>query len=347
MPGATEERQWGGPTGPLRASPSEQQMNRISRLAALALLHVLLAAPARAADELSVVAGWDQQAFVGRKDRLDLKVSRPLLREEGRLAVVLGSLDLSDLFQSVPGGLSYGPNAVPLPPGEHEVVVFRVSAAGEWSESARFRLKVRQRSGFDSGVITPVADLANKGQIAEGHRPDSAAPARDTFQDLTAQLGWRTEHARGDFAIRTNINVTGVSFRQEALRFGTLQDEAPKVDLAAYGVEVQKGWARLALGQVSFGTQRHLMNAFTSRGVVLSASPGRVVSLQVGAMNGSALVGWDNFLGVSTEEHQMRSATLGLELVPSRPGGGEAGALGARRVRPADRRFQPGGRSVC
>ncbi|HYN43299.1 MAG TPA: hypothetical protein VE129_16095 [Thermoanaerobaculia bacterium] len=296
-------------------------MNRISRLAALGLLQVLLAAPARAAEDLAVSAGWDEQAFVGRKDRLDLKVNRPLLPEDGRLAVVLGSLDLSDLFQSVPGGLSYGPNAVPLPPGEHEVVVSRVTSAGEWNEVARFKLKVRSRAGFDSGTIAPVADLANKGQIAEGHRPDSAAPARATFQDLTAQLGWRTEHARGDFAIRTNINVTGVSFRQEALRFATLQDEAPKVDLAAYGVEVQKGWARLALGQVSFGTQRHLMNAFTSRGVVLTASPGRVVSLQVGAMNGSAPVGWDNFLGLSTAEHQMRSATLGLELVPSRPGG--------------------------
>ncbi len=296
-------------------------MMPMRRPVASALAALVLSAPAVVADELAVTAGWDQQAFVGRKDRLDLKLSRPLLPGDGRLGVVLGTLDLSDLFRTVPSGLAYGPGAVPLPAGEHDLVVSRVAQGGKWTEIARFKLKVRTRGGLDSSSATPVADLANKGQVSEGHRPDSAAPARATFQDLTAQLGWRTEHVRGNFAIRTNLNVTGVSFQQEALRFGTLQEEAPKVDLAGYGVEIQKGWAKVALGQVSFGTQKHLMSSFGSRGVVLTLSPGKVVSLKVGAMNGSSIVGWDNFLGLATADHQMRSATLGFELFPSRPGG--------------------------
>lgn len=281
----------------------------------------LLAAARSAAEDLVVAAGWDESAFVGRKDRLLLRTSRPLRGDEGRLAVVVGALDLSDLLRAEPGGLSYGPGPVPLPSGEHDVVVYRVAGASEWTELARFKLKVRARAGFDSATVAPVADLANKGQVSEGHRPDSAAPAREIFQDLTAQLGWRTEHVRGDFAIRTNVNVTGVSFRNEALRFGTLGEEAPKVDLAAYGLEIQKGWAKAALGQVSFGTQRHLVNGFASRGLALTLSPGKVVSLAVGGMNGSSIVGWDNFSGLSTAEHQMWAATLGLELLPSRPGG--------------------------
>lgn len=289
---------------------------------ALVLLFTLSFATRSLADgDLAVTPVWSEGSFVNRKDRIDLKLSRPLLPEDGRLAVVVGSLDLSDLVRPVPGGLAYGPNAVPLPPGEHEVVVSRVSREGEWTEIARFPLKVRQRGGFDSGNVTPVADLANKGQVAEGHRPEEAAPARATFQDLTTQLGWRTEHVRGDFSLRTNANVTGVSFREEALRFGTLQQEAPKLDLAAWGVEIQKGWAKLALGQVASGTQRHLVSGFASRGAVLTLSPGKVFSLEAGAMAGSSLVGWDNFLGVANAEHQMRVATVGLELLPGRPGG--------------------------
>lgn len=295
---------------------------RVSASALLLSLALPLFPAARSfADDLIVSAGWDESAFVGRGDRLLLRTSRPLRSDEGRLAVVVGSLDVSALLRGVPGGLAYGPGPVPLPSGEHDVVVYRVVQAAEWAEVARFKLKVRSGGGFDSASVAPVADLANKGQIAEGHHPDSAAPPRETFQDLTTQLGWRTEHVRGDFAIRTNLNVTGVTFQQEALRFGTLQKEAPKVDLAAYGVELQKGWAKLALGQVSLGTQKHLMNAFASRGLALTLSPGRVVSFAVGGMNGSSIVGWDNFFGLSTAEHQMWTATLGFELFPSRPGG--------------------------
>lgn len=277
--------------------------------------------PLRAAEGLTVSAGWDEATFVGRTDRIELRLSRPLLPGEGRLGIVLGSLDLSDLFRTVPSGLAWGPGALPLPAGEHDLVVHRVDTKGEWTELARFRLKVRNRGGFDAASVSPVADLANKGQVAQGRSPDSTALPRDTFQDLTAQVGWRTEHVRGDFALRTNVNVTAVTFRDEALRFGTLQREAPKVDLAAYGVELRKGWVKLALGQVSFGTQRHLASAFASRGAVLTLAPGRVFSLEVGAANGSSIVGWDNVLGLGSADHQLRMATLGLELVPSRPGG--------------------------
>jgi hypothetical protein len=291
------------------------------KAAGLFALLVLAAVPLHAAEELTVAAGWNETAFVGRTDRIELRLSRPLLAEEGRLGIVLGTLDLSDLFRTIPSGLSYGPGAVPLPAGEHDLVVHRVDPKGEWAELARFRLKVRARGGFDASSVAPVADFANKGQVAQGHAPDSAKPPRETFQDLTAQLGWRTELVRGDFALRTNVNVTGVTFRQEALRFGTLQNEAPRVDLAGYGLELRKGWAKLTLGQVSFGTQRHLATGFASRGALLTLAPGRVVSLEVGAANGSSIVGWDNFFGLGSVSHQMRTATVGLELVPSRPGG--------------------------
>lgn len=288
---------------------------------AIVLAAGLFARALLGAEELTITAGWDEAAFVGARDRLELTLSRPLLPEDGSLGVVLGTLDLSALFEPVPTGLVYGPGGVPLPAGEHDLLVYRVAAGAEWTELARFRLKVRTRAGFDSASFVPVADLANKGQVAEGHRPESAAPARETFQDLTTQLGWRSEHVRGDFSVRTNVNVTGTTFRDEALRFGTLGEDAPKVDLAGWGVELRKGWAKLDLGQVSFGAQRHLVNAFASRGAVLTLSPGSVFSFSAGAMNGSQIVGWDDFLGVATAEHRMLAGTLGLELVPSRPGG--------------------------
>ncbi len=295
-----------------------------ARPRALLLGTALLLAPGTvaSADEPTVTPSWDQETFVNGRTRIELRLSRPLAPEEGRLAAVLGALDLSDLLRQVePGRYVYGPAAPPLPAGEAEVVVSRVSPGGAWTEIGRLRLKVRTAGGFDSVTVAPAADLANKGQVAEGHHPDEPAPPRATFQDLTAQLGWRTEHVRGDLAIRTNVNVTAVTFLEEALRFGTLGAGAPRADLAAWGVELQKGWAKVTLGAVSAGTERHLLNAFGSRGIVLRVAPGRVFSLEAGVANGTAIVGWDNVLGVAEAEHRMRFATLGLELVPSRPNG--------------------------
>jgi hypothetical protein len=38
-------------------------------------------------------------------------------------------------------------------------------------------------------------------------------------------------------------------------------------------------------------------------------------------MNGSPIVGWDNPTGLQQDENRIFSGTLGVELLPNRPGG--------------------------
>jgi hypothetical protein len=116
------------------------------------------------------------------------------------------------------------------------------------------------------------------------------------------------------------MNVVGASNRQETLRFGELANEAPKFDLADYQVGVEGSHATLTVGQNTFGSQRHLMSAFGSRGVTGSARLGNVMRVSLAALNGSAIVGWSNPVGLSQSDHQILSATVSADVFPRRPG---------------------------
>ena len=91
------------------------------------------------------------------------------------------------------------------------------------------RARTRQRA--------PKLDLTLKGQLGEGHFPDSAAPERHTFQDLTGQANVTADLGRGTFGLGAQMGLALAARREDALRFGQLGDSAPYVDLASYGVE--------------------------------------------------------------------------------------------------------------
>lgn len=283
------------------------------------LLGALLSVPALAA-ELKVEPGFDGSKWIAPRDPVTLRLSRAIAPEEGRLAVAIGEVDVTAMFETVPGGLAWRRDAVPLPPGEREVVVSLVSASGEWTEIGRFPIRVLTRRGFRKASVKPSLDLTNKGQLDQQQIPEDSFSSRDRYQDLMGQASIATEHARGEATVRTQMNVTGVTYVNEALRFGEKGPHAPMVDLSSYKVELERGPLQLAAGHVMFGSNRHLINGFDSRGVVLTLGAGRPVSFSLGAMNGTGIVGWDNFLGLQNREHRVFSATLGFELIPSRPG---------------------------
>ncbi len=56
---------------------------------------------------------------------------------------------------------------------------------------------------------------------------------------------------------------------------------------------------------------------------------GKRADFTVAAVNGSSIVGWSNFIGLSRRKHQMLGGALGFEFLPARPQGPriEAGAL--------------------
>ena len=180
----------------------------------------------------------------------------------------------------------------------------------------------RRRWGFDKITALPSLNVAVKSQPVQSNFPESARPAeRATFTHGTLQFSLRNEMARDWFVVQTRADFAGSTFQQEALRFGTLGDEAPKVDLSNYLIEMQLGRAKVAVGHTSFGSSRHLINSFSSRGITVKVPITKRFDFTVGALNGTSVVGLGNFFGLAKTRHQLQSATLGVELIPKRPGG--------------------------
>ncbi|PWT95588.1 MAG: hypothetical protein C5B55_01090, partial [Blastocatellia bacterium] len=180
--------------------------------------------------------------------------------------------------------------------------------------------------------FAPALTLNLKTQPAQSTFPEPATPQpRNTFADLTMQASMKNEATYGIFNSQSSFDFAGSSFEQEALRFGTLGDAAPKVDLSSYLIQFQTGKIKYQIGHFSYGTQRQLINSFSSRGLMVTIPFLKRFDFSVSAMNGTQLVGYDNFFGLNKTKHQMLSATLGIELIPKRPGGFriEVGVLNA------------------
>ena len=107
----------------------------------------------------------------------------------------------------------------------------------------------RRRFGFDKIDFAPQLSIGFKSQFAETHFPEANRPDRPTFADATLQGTWKMDMARGAFSMQSQFDFVGSSFRNEALRFGDLQDRAPKVDLSSYSMQFQQGTRKFTVGR--------------------------------------------------------------------------------------------------
>lgn len=68
------------------------------------------------------------------------------------------------------------------------------------------------------------------------------------------QASIKNEVSYANFIAQSSIEFAGSSFQQEALRFGTLGNQAPKVDLASYQIHVEMGKVKFDAGHFYHGT---------------------------------------------------------------------------------------------
>src|SRR5437867_4715129 len=165
------------------------------RLVALlwpALLRMVAPSALAAQDPLSVTAGFDPSRWLAPNAPIELRLNRPLTREDGRVAVFVGPVDLSALFTANADRLSYKPRGVRLPSGENDLVVYLVSDDEQWKEIGRAPLRVLTPGGFEKAGVTPRIAVNNKGQVLEGHDPAANRPPRPEFQDFGLNLGLQT-----------------------------------------------------------------------------------------------------------------------------------------------------------
>jgi hypothetical protein len=281
---------------------------------------------------LAVKASFVGKPPISPTERIAVSLNRPLQASEGRLVIFVGLTDMTALFAATPNGISYAPTALAWPTGESPVIVHLVSPKDEWHELARFTLRVagnetataenaKRRWGFDKVNVDPSVTVGVVAQPREVHIPAANRPERPTYTDVTLQGTLQTNMTRGLFQAQTNFDVMGTSFQGQALRFGTMGNAAPNIDLSNYLMQFQFNKATVALGGVSFGSNRFLMDSFASRGITLSVPINKRWDVAVAAMNGSSVVGWSNFFGLDQRKHQHLSSTIGYEFLPARRGG--------------------------
>ena len=179
----------------------------------------------------------------------------------------------------------------------------------------------QKRLGLDKLNFVPAITVSLKSQPAQSTFPEANRPERPTFTDLNLQASFRSEMARGLFSSEAQFDFVGSSFQQEAIRFGQLGEEAPQIDLSSYLMQFQIGKARYLLGHTSYGANRQLISDFSSRGMTIAIPLAPRMDFSAAAMNGTSIVGFDNFFGLARRRHQIVSSALGFEFLAKRPGG--------------------------
>lgn len=307
----------------LTRSPRPRGRSRSPTMAAVfgivtsALLATVTAAAAQ--ETATVVPAFAADEWLSSDGALEFRVSGDAASNGSRVAVFVGSMDVTALTRRDGETFRYDPRVVPLPAGEHDVTVYGVDAVGAWSEIGRIPIRVLTPRGFERIAYDPGLSIENAGQLAEGHSLDQLAPERDTYQDFTFRTGFLSEHVRPGLTFRTQINAVGASNRQQALRFGSEQDDAPKFDLADYVIRAESQRGALSVGHVSVGTDRHLINGFASRGIAFEAHGGPL-SAKLAALNGSSIVGWHNPLGLGQSGHRILAGEIGIDALANRAG---------------------------
>ena len=288
--------------------------------------------------ELTITASFAVSGSVSQSDSIELHLSRGLEFQEEALAMLLGTTDITSLFNSTGKLLRYSPQALSLPPGEHSLVVYLVSNTNEWKQIATFPVRVtdaktnssessvpnlpseQRKNGLDKFEIEPSLIINLKSESTVLYFPDNTRPDRLNFLDLAFQGSLQTNLSRGAFRHQNQFEFVGTTFQKGALRFGELNNDAPQIDLSSYLMQFQVKKVKVLLGHHSYGTNRYLIDSFSSRGLEVTVPLGSHFDFAFNATNGTSIVGWNNFSGLNQRKHKIVSARVGSELFPAHPG---------------------------
>ena len=268
-------------------------------------------------DQLTVTPDFAGDAWVDAKQPIGIRLSRPLDLSTERLAVVIGRTDLSALFTVTPLTARYAANTLPLPRGESEMTVYLVKPGQPWQEIAKIPLRVRLRGGFEKAEVKPGLTFTTTGQVAPGENDQGVKPV---YPGVTFNPALRTTLVRRGATLELQSNFLAVTKQTQALRFGAQGQSAPKFDLSDYVMRGVSGPVSASIGHVSFGSSKHLLNSVASRGVTAALSIAKLAELSVAAMNGSSIVGWDNPVGFTTNDHRVFGAGFKVDAIRSKPG---------------------------
>jgi hypothetical protein len=170
--------------------------------------------------------------------------------------------------------------------------------------------------GFDTKLNVNI-----KSQLAESRSPDAGKSPRPTFLDaaFTGELSAQAQIGTGK--LQGKVNLVGTTFQPEALRFNELQERASLVDLSAYSIDFTDGDNKVAVGNVCYGNNPLLVSNVCTRGVTANLKLNNFADLSIGHLSTTAIVGFDNILGIGESNNNLTGATLGMQVANNASGG--------------------------
>ncbi|WP_309744144.1 hypothetical protein [Chamaesiphon sp. OTE_20_metabat_361] len=160
-----------------------------------------------------------------------------------------------------------------------------------------------------------------KSQLAESRSPDAGVSPRPTFLDAAFTGELSALYPIGTGKLQGKVNLVGTTFKPEALRFNELQERASLVDLSAYSIDFTDGDNKVAVGNVCFGNNPLLVSNVCTRGVTANLKLNNFADLSIGHLSTTAIVGFDNILGIGESNNNLTGATLGMQVANNNSGG--------------------------
>ena len=275
--------------------PQNPARKRFAATLALALLWSL-SGQARA--ELAV-AGSDEGQWREAAAPLEIRYRQDSTGvSQGRLRFFVDEMEITPLLQRLAPGVYRYPSARwPLPAGEHGLKLYRQNGR-EWELLDETTLRILSRGGFEEASWTPRADINATGR---DERNDSSDLDDEKLQQrqLALESGLETLHRRGDWQIDSSWQWVGSSSPEQSLRYDELGQDAPRLDLSEYRIDLRRrAWAA-AIGHQQRGGNPLLIDQFSNRGVGLAWNSTQGAALELAVQAARPLVGWSNPLGLS------------------------------------------------
>ena len=293
-------------------------MNSNKRLLAVVLISSgMFSVAAQGAVEIKL-NGMAQDEWIDPFYPVTISLSQVARPQRARLAFFIGVNDVSGLMKNIaPGVYQYRASLSPLPAGEQELKVYLVRDDNQWDELAVLPLRVLTEKGFESSEVSPqlsVSDAWQRNKATSDFEPDGVT---ETSNEVTLQGGLNTRQRRSGVEIASNWNISGSSRVEQALRFAEKGDDAPRIDLSDYLIEVTTDTTSFQLGHVSYGANPLLMDNVANRGVVASWRASERVDVSFSAQNGQSISGAANLTGLNRfDRNGIAGMALGVDLMP-------------------------------
>ncbi len=273
------------------------------------------------ADSRVEVLDFDPFQWFDSFQAISFRLSHVPDPSKGRLAFFIGSQDVTALMKPLkPGVFRYQAQMMPLPAGENDFNIYLVHDNNEWTELNSMTLRVLTSGGFEESEIKPQLEISDAFQSAKSHSISSEAEAQksdwESHNEVSLQGSLSTHHLRKSIEIQSNWNFTGSSVQEQALRFAEKGDDAAKIDLSDYLIEIRKEGATVQMGHVAYGSHQLLMDNVSNRGLTASWRAFKRFDMSLSAQNGQSITGATNLLGFDDYSHnRINGLGLGVDLL--------------------------------